>query len=378
MSINDQDTENKMDQQNGTSSTPEYRNIEEETDPMLAPLRELDDQKTDEGDQGKDTDPATQTDDTQNQGDAGKGDGDDKPVMIPKARLDEALRKSDEKANLAAYLQGVIDVQNQLLKERGISASGDQSQTGQSNGNQAGGKQADDPVATIDAQIDAKNAEILALAEKYEEGELSLKDVEAKRIEIQKEIRKLDDQRIDARVKTVEASATKAVNAQVEAQRINDLAIEIQQNHPYVAELDNLPDGKRQAAWAYINAEAYSALAAKGINPEDGTLESRAALMREKAALTNTYGPTFTGKQIKTDGNQTSQGKTSGLSPTAMARMHKADVSNAQPPSLQGSGVSGTSNDLTPEKLATMTQDQLADLLVTNPGLAYRAAGLST
>lgn len=80
--------------------------------------------------------------------------------------------------------------------------------------------------------------------------------------------------------------------------RLEMEALKIQAQHPYVAEIDNLPPKIRDEIWALITDEAVAALTQRGVNPADGTFNSRLALIQEKAALTNKYGPQYTGKKV--------------------------------------------------------------------------------
>jgi hypothetical protein len=300
--------------------------------------------------------------------------GADKDVspMIPKARLDEVLRQRDEANAALNYLKGVIDTQKSMIT--GQAGTSTAEADGNQNTDVNAGK---DAVSDIETQIAAKEAEIIALAQKYEDGDISLVDMEKQRIDIERGIRSLGDQRVNALIEKGKTEAASAATGTITAARIETEALTIQQQHPYVDAIDQLPPAIRDGIWNQITIEASNKLAAQGINPNDGTPESKMALIREKAALTDIYGPQYTGKQLQKPGNQNpnNQNGKQPLSDKAQERLNKANVSNQQPPSLTGAGTPGSVSELTPDAIEKMSEDQIADLLKVNPAAVNRAVG---
>lgn len=291
---------------------------------------------------------------------------------IPKARFDEVLREREDYRAALQYTQGILDAQAQMLKGGQPRTEGAASDGGQKAEDKA------DPIVGIDEQISAKEAEILALAQKYEDGDMSLVDMEKARIEIERGIRSLADQRVAALIQKGKDEAAQIATGHIAQTKIENEALSIQQNHPYVAEIDQLPPAIRDGVWAEITNEAMVKLAQQGINPNDGTVESRMALIREKAALTNVYGPRFTGKQLQPGQQNNANTAAPAMTEAAQNRLNKANVAAQQPPSIGGVGSPGTSGELTPEMIESMTEDQIADLLSANAGIVYKAAGFGT
>lgn len=340
----------------------------EANDPMLAALKEeaADEGKGAEGQDGVEgqqdkpagNEPDKQPEAPKTQDDGGK----QQPVMIPKARLDEVLRENSQLKDALAYKDGIIHTQKDMIEGKGKPPeTGDQGKTD--------APKPDDPATKI-----AKAEEdILALAQKYEDGEISLVEYEKGKLDLNRQIRALDDERIKSVTEIAKRTATETVVASNRQITLETEAVKIQEAHPYIAEIDKLPKARADAAWTMITAEAYDNLAAKGINPNDGKLESRLELVKEKAALTEKYGPTLTGKTLA--GQQGKEQKP--LSDIAKQRQDKLNLSEQQPPPTANANYGADRPALTEQDIEKMTDDQLADLEVSNPGLLEKTVGLT-
>lgn len=359
----------------------ETRPNDMDSDPLLAALREnpelngegneLTPGATPENQAGAASEGQNQPTTPENQAttpsDPSKADG---QVMIPKARLDEVLAERDQWKQTAQYQQGVLDTQTRML------------QPGQTAIATQGNGQPSAPAApaapSFDDQIAKAENDKLSLAEKYDQGEISYKELQEQTVALDRNIRSLVDQRYEARVaEATRAATTQSTQAMLEAE-VQREGNALKAANPMVAEIDNHPNSK--GIWTMINGEALQAVQAKGINPLDGSLASRMALMQEKVALANKYGPTLTGKPAPTGSNptQTAQPATPGqpLSPIAQARMDKMAVANNQPPVSGVIGSTGNSNEITDDQVMAMSQDQLADLIARNPAFARKFTGI--
>lgn len=268
--------------------------------------------------------------------------------MIPKARLDQALAEKDRYKEAATYLQGIIDVQKTMISGQSP-AQGGNSQAPQGNAPE----NADDFEALI-VKAEEKKIELAAA---YEDGTLSLVELEKQRNELDRQIRNHDEKRVQALFETARSTASMAVQANNVKMQIEREAIEIQKHHPYVEEIDRLPEPIKNGLWELIDQEARQALAARGIDPNDGQMANHVEFMRVKAALTDKYGPQFTGKTLAPAG---------GKSSVAEQRSAKLDLADQQPPIMTGTTAGGRV-ELTEDDIMRMSDDQLADMLETNP-----------
>jgi len=279
------------------------------------------------------------------------------PIMIPKARLDEVVAKLNRAQSHNDYLQGVVTTQKEMIK----APAGNQSP---SNG-QTGPATTETAPTDYDTLISNAETEKLALAQKYEDGEITLVELRKQEISIDRNIRKLDTDRLNEISEGAKAAAVETVSANNVGQVINSEALKVQELHPYVAEIDKLPEAIAKGIWQAIADEAFLNLTQKGINPNDGSVTSRVAYIKEKAALTDKYGPQYTGKTL-------SQPKPT-LSLQAQQREAKLDLAQTQPPAV--TGATGERAEITEADLMKMSDDQVADLIEKNPNLANKLAG---
>lgn len=292
--------------------------------------------------------------------------GDKGPIMVPKPRLDEALAEKDRFKTALAHAQGVIDVQRQMLQEGKVA-----NQNQQVDGQQQEVTPTKPDAKTLIAQAEDKKLE---LAQKFDDGEITLSDMKRQEVELDREIRSLTEQSLKAVSEEAKKVAEDTVSAAKAVEFIESEALKLAEKHPYIAEIDAQPPEIRTGIWQAIEKEAVASLARKGINANDGTLNSHIALMNEKAALTNTYGPKYTGKQLQ----PASQPEKKPLSEKGQQLAQKVEMANQQPPSLAGAG-SGVDQktDLTEDDINSMSQDQLADLMKRSPHLVNRAVGFT-
>lgn len=277
-------------------------------------------------------------------------------VMIPKARLDEVLAERDQLRNQVQYQTGVLTAQQQMLA-RGMALQGG---SGATPNNQPGAAQPAAP--SFDEQITQAESKKLELAEKFDNGEISQKEFTEQTVQLDRQIRNTVDQRHQAHVQAIAAQAAQRVDRSLVEADVGRAALDIQAKHPYVGEIDQHPNGGN--IWKMIDAEAQQNLLQRGINAHDGTINSRIALMQEKAALTDRYGPTLTGKQL--GGSNPPQTQTqpanNGLSPMAQARLDKLGVANSQPPTTSQIGVTADSNQISEADIERMSIDEIAAL----------------
>lgn len=281
------------------------------------------------------------------------------PIMVPKARLDEVLAKAGRLEHELTKTQAVLEVQSRMMYANKGTDEATQTEA------KPGATVPADPESLIKASEDRK----IEAAQKYEDGEISLVEWEKIRVEEDGKIRGFTMQEIKAAKEEAQNTAkTTAIELSTENQVIEE-AVKIQEQYPYVAEIDALPPAIRDGIWAQITQEAKKSLSEKGVNPDDGSAASRVALIREKAELTKTYGPQYTGKKLD---SQTA----AGPSETALQRAAKADLSQQQPPNYANASTGGDVRELTEADIDRMSQDELADLAAKNPAVLARITGV--
>ncbi len=293
-----------------------------------------------------------------------------KPAMIPKARLDEVLSERDLLRDQVGYMRGVIDAQAGQRTAAAAPATTEAKTT----------PPAADPgkpvVDEIETAIAAAEAKKLELATQYDEGTISTRQWKEQELAIDKEIRALDNQRLEKVREDGKADIKSALSAQQIAETVNGTALNLQKAHPNVAVIDGLSEGVRDGVWKDITTDAARNLAAKGINVKDGTPATKLALIEEKARLTDNLEKYLPGMKPATQqpasGNAPGQKKPSEA---ALNRAAKIDLANSQPPSIADMGRGTDNAALTDHDIENMTEDQVADIIKKAPNLLKRLTG---
>lgn len=326
----------------------------DDNDPMLAALKEA---EAESAGQAKAEADKKEEAPAQTKADAAKPEEKSTPVMIPKARLDEVLAERDRLKEALTYSQGIVDTQSQMIKGGVAKPAAAQDQNGKT-----------EVPATETVDVIAKaEADKLALTQKYEDGEITALEWKKQEIELDRLIRAEADKQTQSLVEKAQKTVSDTLTADKIQSLKNAEAVERAKEHPYVAEIDKLPPKIRDGVWDQINDEAAVTVAAKGIRPGTATYELE--MIRERANLTDKYGPQFTGKQL-------SSPKPGTASETAQQRAAKLEMAENQPPAFQGNGAT-EKRELTESDINKMTQDQLADMLLSAPAIVLKAAGIS-
>lgn len=365
------------DEADKVETTPNEQNTSVEgdnpdNDPMIREMREAEKEieaaaAGKSGEEGSEGDGEGQSDTQASEGQQSETDPNKVPatdprketVMVPKARLDEVINQRDRYKEQATYYQGVADTQKQLIESS--------KSTGQSDGK---GQTAEaDKAPDYDTQINDLKAKKLELADQFEEGTLSAKEWKAKELEIENQIDDLREKKTEEKIQATRTEAKNEIKSTVNAnnaqQILEDEGEALTQKHPYCAEIDKLPPAIAKGVWQEIADQAVKNLAQKGINPGDKKLDSQIAFLREKARLTDEFGPRYTGKQLSQPQKQ--------LSETQQQRSVKLEVAQAQPPALEGTSTTER-KELSEADIEKMSQEEVADLLASNPGAALKAA----
>jgi hypothetical protein len=246
--------------------------------------------------------------------------------MIPKARLDEVLKKQGDLERRNAFLEGALSAVTPPKAEPAAPAT------------------PEPPKRTID-QIEAEK---LTLADQFDQGKISAKEWREKESALDREARAL-----------TERPAAAAAPAQGDELFLEALTQQLEQKHPYSTLITD------DADWTFIEAKARQQLTAGGKSLTDSAADT--LLLRQKMAeLTDVYGPTLTGKSLKKSapaGTGTPPANPPAASPTAAARAAKLGMAESMPPdisNLGGSPASGT--EISDTALMNMSDDEIGAL----------------
>jgi len=348
--------------------------IEAENDPMLADLSEAEEdlrnkakanQVIDDEDQSSelDSEDGTTTDKTQ---DPAPNTNEKQGIKVPIERLNQALDKAKTLEDTLNYQKGIIEVQSKALSTKAhVSQETTTPKVDDPKGDAP-------PAKDLDTQITEAENKKIDLAQKYEDGDIGYAEMQKQMVSLDKEIRENQLKRINEVELNSRKVAAETVQQNNLKQIVDNEAITLQEKHPYIAAIDNLPEHLKNGVWNQITSDAVANLLARGINPNSKDPEARIALVREKALLTDKYGP-----EVAKLPNQTQQPSTTkpAISETAQNREKKLDMANRQPPPVpQGTGT--YDKEVTKDQIADMDEDQLADMITRNPELVERATGI--
>ncbi len=290
-------------------------------------------------------------------------------VMVPKARLDEVLSERDLYRDQVGYLRGLNEAKKAPATEPApVSATG-----------QPATKPADGvaKVDEVEVAITAAEEKKLALAERYDNGEISSKQWKQEEIAIDKEIRALSDKRLEklreeARIETQNAVQTNNFEAVK-----NNVGLQLQAKHPNVAVIDALPPNMRDGVWKDITDQAVQNLAAKGIDAKSNNPQAKLLLIQEKARLTDNLEAFGLKGQAPAPAAVAPTGQPVQPKPSeaALARKAKIDLANSQPPTITDMGAGSNNGEITEADIEKMTEDQVADLLLRAPQAIQRIMG---
>jgi hypothetical protein len=273
-------------------------------------------------------------------------------VMIPKARLDEALAKGDEKAAEAAYWKGRADA---LAQGQQPPKNGQQQPSGQ----QQQQPTAEARLAEIQAQSDA-------LAAKFDNGEITMADLTKQQRDLTNKEAAIREEILLAKVRPAQAQPADQGSDQL---YLDTLTAQLEQEHPWVGVFDKVGS---DTDWNYLKATAIDNLTARGIDPTKGNL-GRYELRKEIATLADQLGPSLvaakaTAKGIAIPGQTPSPGgqqqQKPRLSPQAQARDAKLGKAENAPPNINAmNGNAGEMDGLPSEaRLETMSDDDIGNL----------------
>jgi hypothetical protein len=281
------------------------------------------------------------------EGEQGQDQGSKDQIMVPKARLDEALHKADQASRQATYLQGQLEAYAQYMPQ-GSQQSGQSSQ-------QPARTQQPDP----QQQIQQEEQKLEKAADQYDSGEISLKEYEKVRSQVDEAKWQIREQSLRSQQRP--ASEWGPADEKVLDEHLNQLA----SNHPYV-DVMTQADYDRLQRIAVAEAEAEG----KPIQPgARGTMDLRERVAR----LTDHYGPQWypnaevnAGSQpSQPQGQQTQQRQAQGpnLSPQAQARQDKNALAERLPPDPNDMGTTAQGSQIpNEEQIAQMTDDEIQEL----------------
>jgi hypothetical protein len=241
--------------------------------------------------------------------------------LIPKARLDEVAAQRDEAARQAAYWQGVAEGRQPAKPAPG----------------EPGGQQAA-PAPTTEQRLAEVRTSIKALATQFDNGEITMADLEEKRAVLIDREQAIREEALLAKVKPAPAAKDGSL-------LLDERTAELESQHPWVTVFDAVAT---PAEWGMVKALAVENLTGQGIDPTQGDRGSL-ALRAEVARLMDQIGPglltaratekgvVIPGQQQQTQQPKPQQQPPGGkppLSTEAAARAAKLALAAEAPPNL--------------------------------------------
>ena len=253
------------------------------------------------------------------------------PVMIPKERLDEVLRRASELERTAAYLQGQLEATRSLAQPQGQPAPQQRQPT---------------PEEAL-AQVHSHQDE---LATKFDNGEISFAELQKQQRTLVNQEQQLREQQLMARI---QPQQTQPAAAQGDGMYLKTLTKQLEDQHPYLHEMTDA-----QINWlAELVKQEMSEQGFQFRNDDD----SRYQLRKQVAQRSDQLGPGLTGKQLQLSGQ--GQPPAPGPSATAAARAAKLNMQGGMPPDLtsipnQGGGA-GTPGELSDTEIENMSDEEI-------------------
>jgi len=284
--------------------------------------------------------------------------------MIPKPRLDEALEGKSKAEQHAAYWRGVAEARGQP-----------QAQPGQQQPTQNAPPKPEDKLATIHAAQDE-------LAAKFDDGNITYADMKKQERALTDQEQAIREEILVAKVKP--ADPPKA-NEGGDKLYLDRLTVDLETMHPWTGVFDQVGT---DADWAYLSGKAMENLAARGIDPKNGSIGTY-EFRKEIAVLADQFGPSLVGARATAAGialpngqppsqGQQQQQQQKPLSAEAQARAAKLTLQQGAPPNL--SAMRGSNEDPaapTDSRVESLSDDEIAALPATvrNKFLGITASG---
>jgi hypothetical protein len=279
--------------------------------------------------------------------------------MIPKARFDEVRSRAETAEQKAAYWRGVAEAR---AADHPPANAGGQDQS------QDQGRQQQ---ITFEQQIAELAAQEDAIAERFDNGEIDAKTMNAELRTVRQQEAALREANLHEQIRQAvpKAPTVDDVKAQIESEQ---QAVALYQANPLAGLV--FPENGSAQAQAEIQDPAYREI--MDTRRELVKVEARQALLRDHPGIqgpqadvlfreylahtANAYAATwFPNEAAKV----AAPAAKPGLSPTAQARLDKMSVAAAQPPNPANLGTSqGVADQWTPERYAALSDDQLARL----------------
>lgn len=272
-------------------------------------------------------------------------------IMIPKARLDEVLRQRDEFSNRASYLAGVVEANKEMRQGTQTPAQTDTS------------KPAEPPAKTVPEVLAEINTAIVALAEKYDQGEMTAAEWRRQEIALQTQAEtiRVEVAKIDA--DRIMKEATDAARQEGMNERLQSQADDLDTKHPALLQL---PADGNHPRWAFLREEAAQSLADQGVVLKQGDAKSLMVFRERIAELADQYVPIWTGKPVPAASPPASGSPAPAPAPKqpsiADQRRAKLELAHQQPPDSANLGASGVKPELTDAQVGNMSDDEIANL----------------
>ena len=280
------------------------------------------------------------------------GGGQQQPIMIPKDRLDEALAaartngaSAEEWRNRALYMEGVLAATQRAPQQP-----------------------AAQPVAqpavaqpTVEQQILAHQNAMLEAAGKFDRGEILATDLKRVEIAAGNAIAALRETNL---AHWVQSQIPVTQPGIADAQILDTHSYNLEQRHPWCAQLKPLE-------WAWLENWCTDFFAKTGAPITIGNTADALRLRAIMAQLTDVLGPWLYPSRIaqveaqRFAQRQQPQGASGGqpqAQPQAQPAAGPLQRFAAHPPNTQQAGTTGSGNDISEERISTMSTDEIEAL----------------
>lgn len=262
------------------------------------------------------------------------------PITVPKTRLDDVLAQGRAKDAEIARLAGVVEGMKLAAPKSAATPAAE-------------------PAAPTDT-VQAVRTERLALAEKFDNGEISMKQLRSEEAKLDDREEAIRDAKNAANLRNIQPSQEPVGDL-----RLEERTAELEAAHPYAS----APEVTNDAHFMFLWEEAHRQLQTEGANLPTAAGQryspAQQFAVRERiAVLSDTYGPLWGAKPATPTAAAPKPAVTTtkpAPGSVAAARAAKLDAAQAAPPDVNRLAQAGQA-ELTDSQIETMSDEEIAAL----------------
>ena len=277
------------------------------------------------------------------------------PIMIPKERFDEVLaqaraagQSAEEWKSRALYMEGALTAVRTSPPATPAAGAPAPAPTPQPAG------------PTVEQQILAAQAELMAAAAQFDNGSLTMADYERQRFAAGNKISGLREQGLYRAVLSQVPAPQPGI---ADAQMLDQATANLEERHPWCATL-------REYEWAWLESWAVDFFAKCGAPIVTGNTQDAMKVRALCAQLTDVIGPWLFPSKIATieaqrfAARQTQPAVGTQPSPLPAAPQPPAAIQRfaAHPPNMSTAGSQGAGNEMSEDRINLMSTEEIASL----------------